>query len=129
MPDVTSAPDGIKVENLCASGPIAPSRVEVHVPTRHQGIARAPGELSRADGVVGELLLGEQQDTLLRRTTRVATLTRIGDAKSAELLPPLYDATVLWIAPQGMVLSGTERIALGDGHQTELGQAWWVRLA
>jgi hypothetical protein len=98
------------------------------VPTRYRGIAREPRELAHADGVVGELLLGERPDPLLRRVTHVATLTSIGDAKSAQLLPALYDATVRWIAPQGMVISGTERIALQDGRTTELGQAWWVRL-
>jgi hypothetical protein len=103
-------------------------RVRV-VPTRHHGVARAPREIARADGIVGELLLTEHRDELLRRTTRVATLTGIGDAKSAELLPSLYDATVVWIAPQGLVLSGTERIALKDGSRAELGQAWWARLA
>lgn len=69
-------------------------RVRV-VPTRHRGVARAPREIARADGIVGELLLTEHRDELLRRTTRVATLTGIGDAKSAELLPALYDATVV----------------------------------
>ena len=98
-------------------------------PRRSHPPSRRCSRIAHADGIVGELLLTEHRDDLLRRTTRVATLTGIGDAKSAELLPALYDATVVWIAPQGLVLSGTERIALEDGRRAELGQAWWARLA
>jgi hypothetical protein len=98
------------------------------VTTRQGGIARPPREVTRAAGVVGELLVCERLDPLLRRTTRVATLTMIGDAKTRELLPPLYDAVLLWVSPQGFVLAGTERVDHGaDGRQIELGQAWWAR--
>lgn len=96
------------------------------VVTRERGVARTPREVTRADGVVGELLVCERLDPLLRRTTRVATLTSFGDAKTTDLLPPLFDATLLWIAPQGFVLGGTERVVV-DGRQVELGQGWWAR--
>jgi len=98
------------------------------VPTRQRGIARPQRDLASAGGLVGELLVCERQDPLLRRTTRVATLTGIGDGKPANLLAPLFDATVVWIAPQGLVLSGIERIALDDGREVEVAQAWWARV-
>jgi hypothetical protein len=96
--------------------------------TRQRGVARSQRDLARAEGVVGELLVGERQDPVLRRTTRVATLTGFGDAKPSDLLPPLFDATVVWIAPQGLVLSGIERIAVDGGCEVELAQAWWARV-
>lgn len=98
------------------------------VVTRERGVARTPREVTHADGVVGELLVCERLDPLLRRTTRVATLTSFGDAKTADLLPPLFDAAVVWMAPQGLVLSGIERIALDDGREVEVAQAWWARV-
>lgn len=97
------------------------------VTTRRRGVSRTPREVTRAAGVVGELLVCERLDALLRRTTRVATLTTVGDAKATDLLPPLFDATLLWLSPQGFVLGGTERVTLDDGQQVELGQAWWIR--
>lgn len=98
------------------------------VPTRRRGVVRHQREIAHAVGILGELLICERQDPLLRRTSRVATLTGIGDAKPADLLPPLFDATVLWIAPQGLVLSGIERFAVDGGREVELAQGWWARV-
>lgn len=94
--------------------------------TRQRGVAQSPRDLAHAEGRVGELLVGERQDELLRRTSRVATLSG-GDGRRVDLLPPLYDVTLLWVAPQGFVLAGTERVVLPDGRALELSQAWWAR--
>jgi len=37
------------------------------------------------------------------------------------------DVALFWVAPQGFVLAGTERVALTNGRVLELSQAWWAR--
>jgi hypothetical protein len=77
------------------------------VPTHLRGIPRPKREIARADGVVGDLITSNRSDELLSRTTLVATLIDPkGGAKAAELLPPLYDAALVLIAPSGMMFRG-----------------------
>ena len=98
------------------------------VPTHYRGMPRPKREIARADGVVGDLTTCNRAGALLRRTTLVATLMDPrGGAKAAELLPPLYDAALVLIAPGGMVLRGCERVAREDGRVVEYVQGWWLR--
>lgn len=98
------------------------------VPTHYRGIPRPKREIAHADGVVGELTTCNREDELLRRTTLVATLVDPrGGAKATELLPPLYDAALVLIAPGGMMFRGCERVALEDGRAVEYVQGWWLR--
>jgi hypothetical protein len=98
------------------------------VPTHYRGIPRPKREIARADGVVGDLITCNRPDDLLRRTTLVASLIDPkGGAKASELLPPLYDATLVLIAPGGMMFRGCERIDLDDAQIAEMVQGWWVR--
>jgi hypothetical protein len=98
------------------------------VRTRLRGVALLPRDLGAEPGVVGELLVWERHDALLRRSTRIATLVEGVRAGENEVLPPLFDATLVWMAPQGLVISGTERLRVGRRAEvTEFAQAWWCR--
>ncbi len=98
------------------------------VPTHDRGIPRPKREIARADGVVGDLTTCNRADDLPRRATLVATLADPrGGAKAAELLPPLYDAALVLIAPAGMMFRGCERVVLEDGRVVEYVQGWWLR--
>jgi hypothetical protein len=98
------------------------------VPTHYRGIPRPKRDISRADGVVGELITVNRTDDLLRRTTLIATLSDPrGGAYAAELLPPLYDAALVLIAPGGMMFRGCERVPIHDGQCVEFVQGWWAR--
>ena len=99
-------------------------------PTHYRGIARPKRETAHADGIVGDLVTCNRTDELLKRTTLVATLMDPkGGAKAPELLPALYDATIVLIASGGMMFRGCERIDLDDGEIGEYVQGWWVRTA
>jgi hypothetical protein len=90
------------------------------VPTHQRGIPRPKRDISRSEGIVGELITANREDDLLRRTTIVATFCEIsGGAYPTELLPPLHDAGLVLIAPGGMMFRGSERIALEDGRCVE----------
>ena len=81
----------------------------------------------RQTSAIGELLVEELQDELSRRTVRVARLRSLGRTVNPDMLPPLYDPQLLWMAPQGFTLGGTERLTT-RGKMTEYGQTWLVRL-
>jgi hypothetical protein len=93
---------------------------------RDRGFVRDASALRRDDGVVGELLVTETDDKTLRRSARVAQLVHAGDARRDDLLPPLVDPVLLWMAPLGFVLAGMERDDV-DGRVRHLAQSWWVR--
>jgi len=98
------------------------------VRTRQRGVALAPRDLGREPGFVGELLVWERHDDLLRRSTRIATLVEGVRPGENEVLPPLFDATLVWMAPQGLVISGIERLRVGRRPElAEFAQAWWCR--
>jgi hypothetical protein len=48
--------------------------------------------------------------------------------RDGDLLPLLHDVQLLWIAPQGLMLSGFERMDAG-GTATDYAQSWWCRMA
>lgn len=59
--------------------------------------------------VRGDLRVQERAaEEMGRRVCRVASLHALDRAIEDELLPPLYDASLLWAAPLGMVLGGVE---------------------
>ena len=98
------------------------------VRTRQRGVALAQRDLRSEPGFVGELLVCERHDDLLRRSTRIATLVEGVRPGENEVLPPLFDATLVWMAPQGLVISGIERLRVGRRPElTEFAQAWWCR--
>jgi hypothetical protein len=98
------------------------------VRTRLRGVALPLRDLGAEPAFLGELLVSERHDPLLRRSTRVATLVEGVRPGENEVLPPLYDVTLVWMAPQGPVIGGTERLRVGRRAElTEFAQAWWCR--
>ena len=96
------------------------------VPVRRQGVPIERARLAREPPVTGELLVEEHHDQALGRTARTAKLRDPRRPRDGDLLPVLYDVQLLWIAPQGMMLIGFERIVAG-GAATDYAQSWWCR--
>jgi len=97
---------------------------------REQGRARLQHLLRTESGLLGDLVVIEARDGLLKRTVRVAHLRAGSYSNRGELLPPLIEPTLLWMAPQGFALGGFERLAsTAGGAPTDYAQTWWVREA
>jgi hypothetical protein len=70
-----------------------------------------------ADRVRGELRVSDGRDPLLRRSCRVARL--VDPARLvADVLPPLKDATLLYVDHTRLVLTGFEQVLERDYAQT-----------
>jgi hypothetical protein len=99
------------------------------VPMRDRGRAR-PQQLLRAEsGLLGDLVVIEARDELLKRTVRIAHLRPGSYSNAGELLPPIIDP-MLWMAPHGFAIGGFERLVSGSGGApADYAQTWWVREA
>ena len=87
--------------------------------------ADKPGRMERfADSAELRCLMVD--DPHLRRTMRVAKLTRTEDARRPELIPSLYDADVITLGRTGAVIIGIERLPAERGV-VEFAQSWWIR--
>ena len=83
-------------------------RVKVRL-ARRQGVAlHRQLELAQPP-VVGELEVTEHRDPALGRAVTLARLVNDKD-RGVEVLPPLYDARLLWSHEQRMHPTGFERI-------------------
>jgi hypothetical protein len=94
--------------------------------TRLRGRKLPDRELQQQQPVEGELECFMADDPHLRRTVRIAKLTRTEDARRPELIPPLYDADVITLGRTGAVITGIERLPAGPDI-VEFAQSWWVR--
>ena len=68
-------------------------------------------------GVHGELIVCDVQDEILRRRTITARLVD-PENLTENLLPPLKDATLLWVKRNALVISGFEQVLDRDYAQT-----------
>jgi hypothetical protein len=76
---------------------------------RIRGVPIPKHELSSAVPVRGDLRVQEgPAEAMGRRVCRVATLHALDRTIKDQLLPPLHDVCLLWMAPIGMVLGGIE---------------------
>jgi hypothetical protein len=71
------------------------------------------------------LLVGQSKKRMLGRTVRLARL--IDQEDTADLLPPLLDAKLLWVSDNRLTLSGFERIAI-SGRTVDFAQTWLAKL-
>ena len=94
--------------------------------TRRHGRKLPDRELQRQQPMEGELECFMLDDPHLRRTVRIAKLTRTSDAQRPELIPSLYDADVITLGRTGAVITGIERLPAETGV-VEFAQSWWVR--
>lgn len=83
--------------------------------------------LARTGGVVGEFRLSEERDRETVRTLRVARLVRV-DAPTEEVVPALFDAAVIYAAPNCWTVTGREReeVVKGLAEPAHL-QSWWMK--
>lgn len=93
---------------------------------RARGVVMTRGERSSQDEASGELRVEEHGDGLLGRSLRTARLLSTGQGIHRDLLPPLYDVTLVAMAANGFTLTGFERIGEGKGT-VEYAQSWWCR--
>jgi hypothetical protein len=99
------------------------------VATHLRGVSISRRDLLRADGIIGDLLTEQIADASYKGTVIVARVRgSAGGTPADELLPPLYQVTLRILAPQGMLLTGYERIREHERVTTEYMQGWWVRL-
>jgi len=96
--------------------------------THERGIPLSRREIVRSTGTLGELVTAQTEDESYKGTLIVARLHEAAGAPLAELLPSLYQVTLRVLAPQGMLLTGHERIRDRDRVVTEYVQGWWARL-
>jgi hypothetical protein len=59
--------------------------------------------------MVGEMTITEQRDDVLHRISRVARVIDF-QRRPIDLLPPLFDATLLWMSNDQLAVTGFERV-------------------
>lgn len=89
---------------------------------RREGAPIPRWQQSQAAWVDGRLRVVEERDDQLRRSFLVARLTRFGDG--AGLLPALFDARLLQLDQDRLVLAGFERDVLTS---RDVAQTWLLR--
>ena len=97
------------------------------VQTHNRGVPLTRKELAHETGVIGELLTVMEGDDFYKGAINVAKL-HDGGAMTMELLTPLYSPVLHILAPQGMLLTGHERIRHRDRYVSHFVQGWWARL-
>ena len=88
---------------------------------RERGVPRPRAEIGKGNDVIGDLLIEEARDEVLGRTLRIA---RVAPAQPMDKPPlsPIADVVILWMGPQGFVLTGFETI-----DAAQFAQSWWCR--
>jgi len=79
-------------------------------------------QLHRATRMVGEMTITEQRDDVLHRISRVARVIDF-QRRPIDLLPPLFDATLLWMSNDQLAVTGFERVDT-TGDFTDFAQTW-----
>lgn len=95
---------------------------------RKRGVPINRAWLVRAPVLTGDLLVEEHYEHGLGRNARTAKLKDPCRPREGDLLPILFDVQLLWVAPQGLMLTGFERVDAG-GSVIDYAQSWWCRTA
>lgn len=93
---------------------------------RQKGVLIPRHHIVRAEGAPGEFRLREEHDGEIGRTLRVARLVTRSVAP-VDVLPPLYDATVLHAQTNGWTVTGWERGDEATMYQAAYQQTWLMR--
>jgi hypothetical protein len=68
------------------------------------------------------MIIAQEKSSVLNRYSNIARFQTSG-VNDPQPLPPLHDAALSWMGPNGFVISGVEFI---DG--VAFAQSWWCRL-
>ncbi len=93
---------------------------------RARGVVLPRQGAARDADVQGELRVEAHGDGLLGRSLRTARLLTTSDGIHRDLLPPLYDVTLVAMAHNGFTLTGFERIARSE-ENVDYAQSWWCQ--
>ena len=102
--------------------------MKVTVTTQYRRGRRVAKWQSHRPGIQGKLNIKDMFDAELSRYRVTAWLSDDG-GNNLEDPPPLFDATVIYLDAEGMVLVGTERLpdeSIGV-TPTDYAQEWYVR--
>ena len=89
---------------------------------RNKGRRIPKWQLHRAQRLIGQLTIVEEHDKVMHRTTRVARVIGF-ERRAVDHLPPLFDATLIWMNNDQMALTGFERDD-SSGSQVDYAQTW-----
>ncbi|KDR37822.1 hypothetical protein [Caballeronia glathei] len=92
-------------------------------PMRVRGKALEHYEVQKTPGVRGDMIVVQEKSTALNRYSNIARFQVTG-VSDPQPMPPLHDAVLSWMGPNGFVLSGIEFV---DG--VSCAQSWWCRPA
>lgn len=95
---------------------------------RSRGVVLNRSQRASEPEAQGELFVEERMDSMLKRSVRVARLLSTSDGIKRELLPPLWDVTLVAMAQNGFTLAGFERIGNCRGN-ADFAQSWWCQQA
>lgn len=89
---------------------------------RRKGRPVPKWQLHREPRIEGQLTICDESDKALHRTVRVARIITV-ERFTRDALPPLFDATLLWMSNGQMALTGFERETTGE-LITDYAQTW-----
>jgi hypothetical protein len=89
---------------------------------REKGRPIPKWQLHRAERHDGHLTIREEHDKALHRTCRIARVVKV-NRFAENLLPPLFDATLIWMSNDQMAITGFERDT-STGSLTDYAQTW-----
>ncbi|SAL05469.1 hypothetical protein AWB81_07174 [Caballeronia arationis] len=92
-------------------------------PMRERGGALDHVDVQKAPGIYGDLLVVQEKSSALNRYSNIARF-QITAVSEPQPIPPLHDAVLSWMGPNGFVLTGIE---FADG--IAYAQSWWCRPA
>ena len=92
-------------------------------PMRNCGKALSQIAIHSAVPVRGDLIVVQEKSEAFGRYSNVARFHMAGSS-DPQPMPPLHDAVLSWMGPNGFVLTGIEDI---DG--VTYAQSWWCRPA
>jgi hypothetical protein len=99
------------------------------VQTHLRGVPISRRDLMSAAGIIGELVTVCEPDDFHKGAITIAKLHDPAGGKAGiELVACLYAPVLHIVAPQGMLLTGHERIRECDRYVSHYVQGWWARL-
>ena len=90
-------------------------------PRLRRGKVLSPKDVQSAEPVHGDMVVVQVMSDQFNRYSNIAQF-HITGVNEVQPLPPLHDATLSWMGPNGFVLNGFEVI-----NGVAYAQSWWCR--